>query len=111
MVLGERDRTGDDARHHLPVDPVALTGLWTGWEGGVRRGGWLAAKGRVQRQFVSEGLLFAAVGEPVVDPDLGDQVGAQTGQLGGRHPPLETLGPTTWRWVSVIGSEVTQVLA
>ena len=52
--------------------------------GGVRR---------VESQFVSEGLLFAAVGEPVVHPDLSDQVGAEAGELRGRHPPLDTLRP------------------
>lgn len=57
----------------------------------MSRGGRLVGERRVQSQFVTEGLLFAAVGEPVVHPDLGDQVGAQTRKLGGGHPPLETL--------------------
>lgn len=48
---------------------------------------------RVEGQLVTEGLLLAAVGEPVVHSDFGDQVGAQTSKLGGRHPPLETLRP------------------
>lgn len=63
------------------------------WEVGVRRGGRLVGKRCVESQFVTEGLLFAAVGEPVVHADLGYQVGAQAGKLGGRHPPLMTLCP------------------
>ena len=59
----------------------------------MSRGGRLVGERRVQRQFVAERLLFAAVGKPVVNPDLGHQVGAQTRKLGGGHAPLETLGP------------------
>lgn len=67
--------------------------LRTWWEGVVRRGGGLVGKRCVQSQFVTEGLFFAAVGEPVVHPDLSNQVGAQACKLGGRHPPLDTLCP------------------
>lgn len=42
---------------------------------------------------MAEGLLFAAVGKPIVHPDLCDQIRAQTSKLGGGHSPLETLCP------------------
>lgn len=38
-------------------------------------------------------LLFAAVGEPVIHPDLRYQVGTKASELGGGHAPLDTLRP------------------
>lgn len=77
----------------LPEDCQGITLLRTGCESGVRRGGRLVGKRCVESQFVTEGLLFAPVGKPVVHPDLSNQVGAQASKLGGRHPPLDTLCP------------------
>ncbi len=67
--------------------------LWTWREVGVSRGGSLASERCVQSQFMTESLLFAAVGEPVVHADLSDQVGPQASELGGRDAPLDTLSP------------------
>lgn len=44
---------------------------------------------------MAKGLLFAAVGEPVVHPNFSDQVGAESSKLGRRHSPLDALGPDT----------------
>lgn len=61
---------------------MGITVLGTRWEGGVvRRGGRLVGERCVESQLVTEGLLFAAVGEPVVHPDLSNQVGAQASEL------------------------------
>ncbi len=77
----------------LPEGCQGITVLGTGCESGVGGGGRLVGKRCVESQFVTEGLLFAAVGEPVVHPDLSNQVGAQASKLGGRHTPLDTLCP------------------
>lgn len=55
----------------------------------------------VHCQLLPEGLLFSAVGEPVVDANLGDQIRAQALSFGGGHASLETLGsagnrPARW---------------
>lgn len=50
---------------------------------------------RIKGQFVAEGLLFTAVGKPVVNSHFSDEVGAQASELGRRHPPLKTLCPET----------------
>lgn len=68
----------------------------------MRGGGRLVVVRCVESQFVTEGLLFAAVGEPVVHSDLGYQVGSQASKLGGRYPPLETLRPKGGRTYNIL---------
>lgn len=46
----------------------------------------------VHGQLLPEGFLFSAVGEPVIDADLCDQIRAQALSFGGGHASLETLG-------------------
>lgn len=46
----------------------------------------------VHGQLLPEGLLFSAVGKPVVDAHLCDQIRAQALSFGGGHASLETLG-------------------
>lgn len=45
----------------------------------------------VHGQLLPEGFLFSAVGEPVVDAYLRDQIRAQALSFGGGHTSLETL--------------------
>lgn len=45
----------------------------------------------VHGQLLPEGFLFSAVGEPVVDAYLCDQIRAQALSFGGGHASLETL--------------------
>ena len=70
-----------------------LTLVRTGRVEGVHAARWLAGVRGIEGQLMAEGLLFAAVCEPVIDAYLGDQVGAQTGQLGRRDASLNTLRP------------------
>ena len=70
-----------------------LTLVRTGRGEGVHAACWVAGVRGVEGQLMAEGLLFAAVCKPIVDAHLSDQVGAQTGQLGRRDTPLDTLRP------------------
>ena len=45
----------------------------------------------VHGQLLPESFLLAAVGEPIVDPHLRDQIGAEALCFGGGDAPLETL--------------------
>lgn len=54
----------------------------------------------VHGQLLPEGFLFSAVGEPVVDAYLRDQIRAQALSLGGGHASLETLGSAANRRAS-----------
>ena len=47
----------------------------------------------VHGQLLPEGLFFPAVGKPVVDTDLSDQVGAQAVGFGGGDASLQTFCP------------------
>lgn len=47
----------------------------------------------VHGQLLPESLLFPPVGEPVVDPYLRHQVGAETLSFGRGDASLQTLGP------------------
>ena len=53
----------------------------------------MAVVRHIKSQFMAEGLLLAAVSEPVVHSYLCHQVRAQASQLGRRHTPLKTLSP------------------
>lgn len=46
----------------------------------------------VHGQLLPEGFLFSPIGEPVVDANLCDQIGAEALSLGGWHASLETFG-------------------
>lgn len=59
----------------------------------------------VHGQLLPEGLLFPPVGEPVVDPYLRHQVGAEALSFGRGDASLQTLGPAWKEKVAVdIGS-------
>ena len=100
----------------VPCPHIPLTVDLTGGEGGRgqargavgrqhRAGTWPRWRPavRVHGQLVPKGFLLAAIGKPVVDTHLCDEVGAQPLGLRWRHPSLDALRPAEMGTVSLLG--------